>query len=188
MSLTPQDVDRIALLARLDLAPAERAAMLGQLNGFFEIVEAIYMSNDACRKAYGSLLCPGRPVGVGEVLRMPDLAATLDALAREGEGLFYRGEIGRRLAVVAPQVRPQVRSPADVANLVMLEMGLLEQEHLRAVLLDTKNVVIRVANVYAGNLNTAVVRVGEVFREAIRANCASISVVHNHPSGAPRSA
>ncbi|MCB0149480.1 MAG: hypothetical protein KDE01_17755, partial [Caldilineaceae bacterium] len=36
-----------------------------------------------------------------------------------------------------------------------------------------------------GNLNTAVVRVGEVFREAIRANCASIIVVHNHPSGDP---
>ena len=85
----------------------------------------------------------------------------------------------------APHERPQVRSPADVANLLMLEMGLLEQEHLRAVLLDTKNVVLRVANVYAGNLNTAVVRVGEVFREAIRANCASIIVVHNHPSGDP---
>ena len=48
-----------------------------------------------------------------------------------------------------------------------IEMSLLEQEHLRAVLLDTKNVVIRVVNVYAGNLNTAVVRVGEVFREAV---------------------
>jgi DNA repair protein RadC len=67
----------------------------------------------------------------------------------------------------------------------MLEMGLLEQEHLRTVLLDTKNHVMRVANVYTGSLNTAVVRVGEVFREAIRANCASIIVVHNHPSGDP---
>ena len=94
-------------------------------------------------------------------------------------------ELGRRLMATAPHERPQVRSPADVANLLMLEMGLLEQEHLRAVLLDTKNVVLRVANVYAGNLNTAVVRVGEVFREAIRANCASIIVVHNHPGGDP---
>ena len=94
-------------------------------------------------------------------------------------------ELGRRLVAVSPQSRPQVRSPADVANLLMLEMSLLEQEHLRAVLLDTKNVVIRVVNVYTGNLNTAVVRVGEVFREAIRANCASIIVVHNHPSGDP---
>ena len=39
MLLTPEDVNRIALLARLDLSDAERAAMLGQLNGFFGIVE-----------------------------------------------------------------------------------------------------------------------------------------------------
>ena len=39
MLLTPEDVNRIAALARLDLSSAERAAMLGQLNGFFGIVE-----------------------------------------------------------------------------------------------------------------------------------------------------
>jgi aspartyl-tRNA(Asn)/glutamyl-tRNA(Gln) amidotransferase subunit C len=39
MPLTPQDVSRIAHLARLELKPDERAAMLGQLNGFFRIVE-----------------------------------------------------------------------------------------------------------------------------------------------------
>ena len=39
MALTPADVSRIAHLARLDLEPAESAAMLGQLNGFFRIVE-----------------------------------------------------------------------------------------------------------------------------------------------------
>lgn len=39
MALTPQDVGRIADLARLELQPAEQAAMLAQLNGFFSIVE-----------------------------------------------------------------------------------------------------------------------------------------------------
>jgi aspartyl-tRNA(Asn)/glutamyl-tRNA(Gln) amidotransferase subunit C len=39
MPLTPEDVNRIAMLARLELSSAERAAMLGQLNGFFGIVE-----------------------------------------------------------------------------------------------------------------------------------------------------
>jgi aspartyl-tRNA(Asn)/glutamyl-tRNA(Gln) amidotransferase subunit C len=39
MALTPQDVSRIAQLARLELQPAEQAAMLAQLNGFFGIVE-----------------------------------------------------------------------------------------------------------------------------------------------------
>lgn len=94
-------------------------------------------------------------------------------------------ELGKRLTLASPQDRLQVRGPGDVANLLMVDMGLLEQEHLRTVLLDTKNYIIRVANVYSGSLNSAVVRVGEVFREAIRANSASIIAVHNHPSGDP---
>lgn len=39
MALTPQDVSRIAHLARLELSAAEQAALLAQLNGFFTIVE-----------------------------------------------------------------------------------------------------------------------------------------------------
>lgn len=41
MSLTPQDIDRIANLARLELQPAESERMLSQINGFFGIVEAM---------------------------------------------------------------------------------------------------------------------------------------------------
>jgi len=94
-------------------------------------------------------------------------------------------ELGRRLLVSAPDERPQVRSPADAANLVMIEMGLLDQEHLRLILLDTKNRVLEIPTVYIGNLNTSVIRVGELFRYALRANCAGMIVVHNHPSGDP---
>ncbi|MEA3336266.1 MAG: DNA repair protein RadC, partial [Chloroflexota bacterium] len=94
-------------------------------------------------------------------------------------------ELGRRLLVTAPHERPQVRSPADAANLLMAEMSILPQEHLRTVLLDTRNRVLRIPTVYVGSLNSAVVRVGEVFREAIRVNCAALIVVHNHPSGDP---
>ena len=39
MALTPDDVSRIAQLARLELHPTEQAALLTQLNGFFNIVE-----------------------------------------------------------------------------------------------------------------------------------------------------
>ncbi len=85
-------------------------------------------------------------------------------------------ELGRRLLVAAPHERPQIRQPADAANLLMAEMSLLSQEHLRTVLLDTRNRV---------SLNAASVRVGEVFREAIRATSAAMIVVHNHPSGDP---
>jgi DNA repair protein RadC len=94
-------------------------------------------------------------------------------------------ELGRRLLVTAPESRPQVKSPADAANLLIGEMAMLEQEHLRTILLDTKNHVLKIHTVYIGSLNTAVVRVGELFREAIRANSAAVIVAHNHPSGDP---
>jgi DNA repair protein RadC len=94
-------------------------------------------------------------------------------------------ELGKRLVAALPQDRQQIRGPSDIAELLMLEMGLLEKEQLRAVLLDTKNRVMRVATIYEGSLNTAVVRVGEIFRPAIRSNSASVIIVHNHPSGDP---
>lgn len=94
-------------------------------------------------------------------------------------------EMGRRMLIASPDDRPQIRSPADAANLVMTEMGLLEQEQLRVMLLDTKNRVMATETVYQGSLNTSLIRVGELFREAIRANCAALIVLHNHPSGDP---
>ena len=94
-------------------------------------------------------------------------------------------ELGRRLMVESPEERPQIRSPADAANLVMSQMSLLEQEHLSTMLLDTKNRVLATPTIYVGSLNTSLIRVGELFRAAIRANSASIIVLHNHPSGDP---
>jgi DNA repair protein RadC len=94
-------------------------------------------------------------------------------------------EIGKRLLLESPDERPQIRSPADAANIVMSEMSLLDQEHLCTMLLDTKNRVLATPTIYVGSLNTSLIRVGELFREAIRANCASLIVLHNHPSGDP---
>jgi DNA repair protein RadC len=94
-------------------------------------------------------------------------------------------ELGKRLLVASPEERPQITSPADAANLLMPEMGLLEREHLRTLLLDTKHHVVGSPTVYQGNVNTSVIRVAEVFCEAVRHNCAAIIVAHNHPSGDP---
>jgi DNA repair protein RadC len=94
-------------------------------------------------------------------------------------------EVACRLQNSIPDDHPQIRSPADVANMLMLEMGLLDHEQLRIVLLDTKNRVQEVVMLYKGSLNTAVIRIGEVFKEGIRRNVAAIIIVHNHPSGDP---
>jgi DNA repair protein RadC len=94
-------------------------------------------------------------------------------------------ELGRRLMATAPEERPRVSSPADAANLLMSEMMFLEQEHLRLILLDTRNRVLSTPTIYIGSLNTSVIRIGELFRAAIKENAAAFIIVHNHPSGDP---
>lgn len=94
-------------------------------------------------------------------------------------------ELGRRLLVASPQERPQVKSPGDAANLIALEMSALEQEEMRVILLDTRNRVLGIETIYKGSLNSAVVRIAELFRGAIKANAAAIILAHNHPSGDP---
>lgn len=94
-------------------------------------------------------------------------------------------ELGRRVSLAEGDESPQVRSPTDVAQLLMAEMAHLEQEHLRVLYLDTRNRLIGSETVYIGSLNAAHIRVSEVFREATRRNCAAIIVAHNHPSGDP---
>lgn len=94
-------------------------------------------------------------------------------------------ELGRRLSIASPEERPVIQSPEDAAALLLYEMGALEQEHLRVLLLDTRNRVLRTVELYRGSLNSSMIRIGEIFREAIRANAAAIIVAHNHPSGDP---
>ena len=94
-------------------------------------------------------------------------------------------EVARRAAAVWPSGRWLVRSPDDVAHRLMGIMAGLEREELRVLLLDTKNAVTAVRTVYMGNVAGSSVRVGEVFRDAVRACAAAIVIAHNHPSGDP---
>jgi DNA repair protein RadC len=94
-------------------------------------------------------------------------------------------EIGRRLLLTQQAQRFQIKSPSDAAQLLLLEMSHLDQEHLRTVLLDTKNRVQAVSTVYIGSLNASLIRVGEIFRDALKHNSAALIVAHNHPSGDP---
>lgn len=95
-------------------------------------------------------------------------------------------ELGRRLIFEDPNEQPiTITSPADAANLLIPDMDLLEQEELWIILLNTRNHVIDITKLYRGSTNTSLIRVAEVFRDAIKRNCAAIIIAHNHPSGDP---
>ena len=94
-------------------------------------------------------------------------------------------ELGRRFISLSPEERIIISTPQDAANLVTGEMGTLDQEHLRVILLNTRNEVLSTHEIYVGNVNSSVVRPAEIFRPAVRNNAPSLIVVHNHPSGNP---
>jgi DNA repair protein RadC len=94
-------------------------------------------------------------------------------------------ELYKAIASEQQNTRKKIGSPQDVADLLKPEMASLEQEHLKVVLLNTRNTVIKVITVYVGTISGTTVRICEIFREAIRKNARAIIVVHNHPSGDP---
>ena len=79
--------------------------------------------------------------------------------------------------------RPVVQSPKDAAELVQHEMSLLEQEYLRVIVLNTRNHVLDIVEVYQGSVNSSQVRIAEVLKPAVERMAPAIIVVHNHPSG-----
>lgn len=94
-------------------------------------------------------------------------------------------ELGRRQMLDSPKDLVTVRSPADAAQMLLSDMRGLVQEEIWVLILDTRNHVLAIDKVYRGNLNTSIVRAGEIFREAIKRNSAAVIIAHNHPSGDP---
>ena len=92
-------------------------------------------------------------------------------------------ELGGRVRTEEIGLRPLIRTPADAAAMLLPDMGVLEQEEVRTMLLDSRNRHIATPMIYKGSINSCNMRVAEVFREAIRHNAASLIVCHNHPSG-----
>ncbi len=112
-------------------------------------------------------------------------AHTEELRCRDASAIVVAFELARRWAVAWPRAQWQIRTPADIAERLVPAMGHLEREELRVILLNTKNVVTAMETVYHGNLAGSSVRVGEVFRSAVRRQAAAAVVVHNHPSGDP---
>jgi len=65
----------------------------------FDLVRLIYSASPECRQQFASPADASRLIGAGETLRLPEAADFMEALAREGDDLFYRGEVAARVAL-----------------------------------------------------------------------------------------
>ena len=107
--------------------------------------------------------------GIG-IAKASQIKAAME-LASRVEGYSESGE------------RTIIKTPEDVAGLVQGRLKDKKKEYFLAVLLDTRNQVIRVAEISVGSLDSSIVHPREVFKEAISASAASVIFIHNHPSG-----
>lgn len=94
-------------------------------------------------------------------------------------------ELGKRLLSTPVETRPVIKSPSDVADLLLNELKLLDREHFKAIYLNTKHHVISIETISIGNLNSSLVHPRELFKTAIKRSAGAIIAVHNHPSGSP---
>jgi DNA repair protein RadC len=172
-----------------DERPRERLALRGVAGlSSAELIGLIWGSGSRGRSAVDLAAdALARHDGLTGLARATD--GELDALPGIGTAkaaqLTAAFELGRRLMADWPTAHWTIRAPRDVADRLILQMGRLEREELRVVLLNTKNVVLRVVTVYQGNVSSSLVRIGELFRDAVRLNASGLILVHNHPSGDP---
>lgn len=114
-----------------------------------------------------------------------DLASIRGVGASTAARIKSAMEISRRLLAPEGQ-RLLIKSPADAAAIMQPLLMHRDQEYFYVLLLDTRNRVIgEPVQVYHGSLNTSLIRVGEVFRDAVKVNAAALVISHNHPSGDP---
>jgi DNA repair protein RadC len=167
--------ERLALRGPGGLSAAELIALVlgtgGGGQSAIELAETLVRRHDTLRALAGAsdVELEGMP-GLGQA-KAARLAAAF--------------ELGRRAVADWPAGRWTIRSPGDVARPLVADMGRLEREELRVLSLNTKNVVQRATTVYVGNVSASLVRIGELFRDAVRLDAAGIVLVHNHPSGDP---
>ena len=94
-------------------------------------------------------------------------------------------ELAKRMSYPMNITEIQINSPRDVANLLMDEMKYKKRECVKEILLNSKNIVVKIVDICYGGTNSAILKPKDVLQEAIKIEAPKIILVHNHPSGDP---
>ena len=76
----------------------------------------------------------------------------------------------------------KIKNSKDVADLLMPEMRYEKRELVKIIILNSKNIVLRIMNISFGGTNFASIAPKEVLSEAVKIGAPKIILVHNHPS------
>ena len=101
------------------------------------------------------------------------------------EQILAAVELGKRFLAAPEANRRSVTCPEDAFEILGPEIGSRTQEVFVAVLLNSKNQVLKTETVSVGTVNASIVHPREVFKPAINASATAIILGHNHPTGNP---
>ena len=92
-------------------------------------------------------------------------------------------ELAKRINKPINKESIKIKESKDVAKLLMSELRYEKREKVKLILLNSKNVVIKIKDISYGGSNFAMIEPKEVLNEAIKLQAPKIILVHNHPSG-----
>lgn len=140
--------------------------------------------HDALATANTVLRQAGTLVGLTR-LTHEDLARTAGVGAAIASRIHAAVELGRRTMNTTLDHRPRLRSPREMALWLMPRYGSAPVERFGVVLLDSRHRVLRARLLTIGGLDVSAAVPRDIFREAISARAAALTLFHNHPSGDP---
>ncbi|MFZ5687601.1 MAG: RadC family protein [Bacillota bacterium] len=128
-----------------------------------------------------------RPSGVSYLAEasLEDLKAVKGVGFAKAAQIKAAVELGRRIAIASYGDQPLIKSPEDVAALLMEEMRWLDREYFKVLSTNSKNRLLAADTVSIGHLSGSLVHPREVFKNPIKRSAAAVILVHNHPSGDP---
>jgi DNA repair protein RadC len=94
-------------------------------------------------------------------------------------------ELAKRMLKPINSFNICVTKPKDIADLLMNELKFEKQEIVKVILLNNKNMILKIKNVVIGETNFANVTIKQILTEAIKMQVNKFILVHNHPSGDP---
>ncbi len=94
-------------------------------------------------------------------------------------------ELNRRMLRPIEKTQIKIRTAENVAELLINEMKYEKREKVKILVLNTKNILLKILDVSYGGTNSAIIEPKDILSEPIKMGAPKIILVHNHPSGDP---
>ncbi|HLR65185.1 MAG TPA: DNA repair protein RadC, partial [Pseudogracilibacillus sp.] len=140
----------------MDERPRERLLQFGEAklsnNELLAILIGSGTKNDSAIDLANRILMHFEGLKLLREATIEELTAIKGIGKAKGISILAALELGKRIHTYKPDDRVTIKSPSDGADYVMEEMRHLNQEHLVAMFLNTKNQIIHRQTIFIGSL------------------------------------